>query len=320
MPFSLIARGNDALNINPPTGADIHLTVHGSDWYWAAFSVFALSFLLFLGASYKLRPANERLFFYNSIASALFMTVTYFTLASNLGWAPVQAEFNHQTVDNSSTTPGMRQVSYARYIGWFLAFPPLIANLAVISSVPWPTTWFTILAQEVMIVGLLVGIVIHSTYKWGFFVFAVVGYFVVAFNLLFSFRKTATYLDGRLFNGVQMASGAVCFLLLLYPICWGLSEGGNAIAVDSEAVFYGILDLLMFVVVNCFFQVVVRNADFTTLGISRPTGGAFHEKHHSFETPRPAEAPPAPAPAPAPVSAPEPTNQAEADAAAAQQV
>lgn len=314
MPFSLIARGNDVLNINTPTGADIHLTTHGSDWLWAAFAVFALVFLLLFGASYKLRPANERLFFYNSIAATLFMTVTYFTHASNLGWAPVQAEFNHQTVSDSSVTPGMRQVSYARYIGWFLAFPTLIANLAVISAVPWPTTWFTILCQEVMVVAMLGGIVIHSTYKWGFFVFAVVGYFALAFNLLFTFRQTATYLGGRLFNGVQMTSGAMCFLLLLYPICWGLSEGGNVIAVDSEAVFYGVLDLLMFVVVNCFFQVVILRADFSTLGISTPTGGAFHEKHHSFETPRPSET------APAPVAAPVPANQAEADAAAAQQV
>ena len=33
-------------------------------------------------------------------------------------------------------------------------------------------------------------------------------------------------------------------LWFLYPIAWGLSEGGNVIAPDSEAVFYGILDIL----------------------------------------------------------------------------
>ena len=31
---------------------------------------------------------------------------------------------------------------------------------------------------------------------------------------------------------------------LLYPIAWGVCEGGNVIAPDSEAVFYGILDLI----------------------------------------------------------------------------
>lgn len=34
------------------------------------------------------------------------------------------------------------------------------------------------------------------------------------------------------------------FLWFLYPIAWGICEGGNVIAPDSEAVFYGILDLL----------------------------------------------------------------------------
>lgn len=34
------------------------------------------------------------------------------------------------------------------------------------------------------------------------------------------------------------------FLWALYPIAWGLSEGGNVISPDSEAVFYGILDLM----------------------------------------------------------------------------
>lgn len=32
------------------------------------------------------------------------------------------------------------------------------------------------------------------------------------------------------------------FIWLLYPIAWGVAEGGNVIAPDSEAVFYGILD------------------------------------------------------------------------------
>ena len=33
------------------------------------------------------------------------------------------------------------------------------------------------------------------------------------------------------------------FLWFLYPIAWGLSEGGNVIHPDSEAIFYGILDI-----------------------------------------------------------------------------
>lgn len=34
------------------------------------------------------------------------------------------------------------------------------------------------------------------------------------------------------------------FIWCLYPIAWGLCEGGNVITPSSEAVFYGVLDLL----------------------------------------------------------------------------
>lgn len=37
--------GNKALDLNPPN-ADLHISVHGSDWLWAAFSVFGLSLLI----------------------------------------------------------------------------------------------------------------------------------------------------------------------------------------------------------------------------------------------------------------------------------
>ncbi len=33
-------------------------------------------------------------------------------------------------------------------------------------------------------------------------------------------------------------------ILLCYPIAWGVSEGGNVIPPDSEAIFYGILDIM----------------------------------------------------------------------------
>ena len=42
-----------------------------------------------------------------------------------------------------------------------------------------------------------------------------------------------------------LAGGAyISFIWLLYPICWGLSEGGNKITPTSEMVFYGILDIM----------------------------------------------------------------------------
>lgn len=41
-----------------------------------------------------------------------------------------------------------------------------------------------------------------------------------------------------------MCGSLTAFLWTLYPVAWGLCEGGNVISPDSEAVFYGILDCL----------------------------------------------------------------------------
>lgn len=56
------------------------------------------------------------------------------------------------------------------------------------------------------------------------------------------------------------------FLWFLYPIAWGLSEGGNVIAPDSEAVFYGILDICAKPVFGALLLWGHRNIDPARLG------------------------------------------------------
>ena len=53
-----------------------------------------------------------------------------------------------------------------------------------------------------------------------------------------------------------------------YPVCWGISEGGNVIAPDSEFIFYGILDCLLIPLSSGFFLWSHRNIDPARLGIS----------------------------------------------------
>ena len=40
---------------------------------------------------------------------------------------------------------------------------------------------------------------------------------------------------------------------MIYPACWGISEGGNVIAPDSEFIFYGILDCCLIPITSFFF-------------------------------------------------------------------
>ncbi|KAA8916272.1 hypothetical protein TRICI_001554 [Trichomonascus ciferrii] len=310
MSADIFAR-NDAVEVNPPTNLTIHITDHGSDWYWTAFALFSLFALLSAGAGFKLRPAHERLFFYSTILSAIFMAVTYFTLASNLGWTDIPVEFNHvRTHVGNRAVEGIRQIFYARYVGWFLAFPAFIMSLGALAGATWPTTLFTVFCQEVFVVNLLIGALIESSYKWGYFVFGVVAYFLVAYNILFTFRKASQNYESAVLRTNTFVGGGLVFLLFLYPICWGLSEGGNVIQPDSEAAFYGVLDVLVFVVLNVVLQVLIKDVDFAKLGLITSSTPLFHEKTpHSFEShPNNNSGPMEPNPAPAPAAAPATTG------------
>ena len=43
--MSLLLRGNDALNINPPVGVSEALSQHGSDWLWAVTAIYIVAFV-----------------------------------------------------------------------------------------------------------------------------------------------------------------------------------------------------------------------------------------------------------------------------------
>ena len=67
--------------------------------------------------------------------------------------------------------------------------------------------------------------------------------FIVFWTLAFSARKNALRIGADV-HRVYLSCGVwTLFIWLLYPIAWAVCEGGNIIAPDSEAVFYGLLDL-----------------------------------------------------------------------------
>jgi len=107
-----------------------------------------------------------------------------------------------------------------------------------------PTILFTVLADEVMIITGLVGALVASQYKWGYYVFGNLALFYVCWNVIFVARKDALRLDPKIQKIFTICGAWTMFLWFIYPIAWGLAEGGNVIAPDSEAAFYGVLDVL----------------------------------------------------------------------------
>lgn len=123
-------------------------------------------------------------------------------------------------------------------------------------------------------------------------------------------RKHAVVLGPEVSRTYLLVGVWTISLWFLYPIAWGLSEGGNVIAPDSEAIFYGILDILAkpvfgalllwghrnidpailgskllfpqghgFVIINSYYQ-IVHIRDYDDSPTSRLTRGHHGEKTH----------------------------------------
>jgi len=265
---ALEKRGNNALQVNPnvfhyPTSSDINITTHGSDWYWAVTGVMIVCTMAFIGLSFSV-PRRNRIFHYITAAITMVASIAYFTMASNLGYASIMVEFMRT---NSKVAGVTREIFYVRYIDWFVTTPLLLMDILLTAGLPWPTILYTILVDEIMVVTGLVGALISSSYKWGYFVFAMFALFFIAYNVVYVGVQHAKPLGREVSRTYVICGGWTIFLWFLYPIAWGLSEGGNVIAPDSEAVFYGILDILAKPVFGALLLWGHRNIDPAVLGL-----------------------------------------------------
>ena len=79
-------------------------------------------------------------------------------------------------------------------------------------------------------------------------------------------------------SGYLRSAGYLSLLLLLYPVCWGLSEGSNVLSPTGEMIFYGILDLLAGPVFLFLFLWSLRSIDYSAFGLmsTKYTDGYGH--------------------------------------------
>ncbi|KAH7386170.1 hypothetical protein BKA64DRAFT_134983 [Cadophora sp. MPI-SDFR-AT-0126] len=248
--------GRDALTSNPnmfnyPQKSDINITSRGSDLYWAVSAVMGVSALAFIAHAHfvvgpkKAHSLQYVIFHYITAAICFVACIAYFTMASNLGYAAIMVEFQR----SDPVVAGLyREIFYVRYIDWVITTPLLLLDVLLTAGLPWPTILITILIDEIMIVTGLVGALVTSQYKWGYFVFAMVSLFFIAYSVVYVGPKHAGRIRASNETNIRksyiLAAGWTMGLWFLYPIAWGLSEGGNVISADSEAIFYSVLDVL----------------------------------------------------------------------------
>jgi bacteriorhodopsin len=124
-------------------------------------------------------------------------------------------------------------------VGW----TPLIVAIGLISGVSWATIVYNIALSWTWVGSWLSGAVTGTNYKWGFFTYGIVAYFLLAASLLGNGLTTAKRLE--IHRHYLLIAGWPVFLWLLYPIAYGLDDGGNKIDVTDGFVFFGILDVLL---------------------------------------------------------------------------
>lgn len=282
--------GNQALKVNDEVGqqADLAITTHGSDWYFTVCAVMGITTLAIMGAAFR-KPQSHRVFHYITASITAVACISYFSMGANLGQVPIQAEFI-RSGSSKVGAAGTREIFYVRYIDWVVTTPLLLLDLLLTAGVPTHTILATLLADEIMVVTGLVGALTRTSYKWGYWTFGMVALFFIAYELLWDARRHATRLGGAARTSFNTCGIYLVFIWFLYPIAWGLGEGGNVIHPDSEAAFYGVLDVLAKPVFGAILLWQHRNIAPANLGLNlrtrselgaagAATGVGLHEKH-----------------------------------------
>ncbi|KAI1344096.1 heat shock protein 30 [Xylariaceae sp. FL0016] len=269
----LMGRANDALNVNPPAGNDA-LSVHGSDWLWAVTAIYIVSFLAFFGLSFVAR-SGEKVFHYLFTIALLVGSIAYYAQAADLGY---------DLISQANSKPHFaltRQIFWPKYVNWVVCFPVITIALGLLSGISWATIFFNVTLAWTWIISYLISAYTTSNYKWGFYAFGTTAWLLLAFNTI-----SATSAAKRV--GVSrdhtLLSGWLNLLWLLYPIAFGVSDGGNRIGVTPMFIFFGILDVLMVPLMSFAFLFLARRWDYGQLNLAFtrygrvPHTGTFPEK------------------------------------------
>ena len=254
--IELVKRGgNEALKFNPPHDVDFHITKGGSDWLFSASAIFAALSFVVIVLMFS-RHVHERMAYYTAIIPTLSMSIAYFTMGSDLGYASIQALYNRNRVSTQKTHLGFRQIFYARYIGWFLAFPWPVVQACLLGHTSVWHIMFNVLMTEVFVITYLIGSLVHSQYKWGYYTIGTCAAIIACISVLTTTRRVVKRKGGELYTVFRGFVGLCFFFWGVYPLVWGLCEGGNVLVPDAEAIWYGALDCFLLGLMPCIYVAI----------------------------------------------------------------
>src|SRR5436190_3399791 len=101
------------------------------------------------------------------VLTLYFFLQRYFAMASDLGWSPIPTA-------NKLENGVSRQIFFAKYVNWVVAFPVVTLALGLISGVSWATIFYNVALSWTWVVSYLCSAYTVTNYKWGFYAFGTV--------------------------------------------------------------------------------------------------------------------------------------------------
>ncbi|KAK9779719.1 hypothetical protein SCAR479_03326 [Seiridium cardinale] len=260
-----LPRDTSTLQLGTPNGVDEVLSQPGADWLWAVTAIYITSFIGLLIFCFS-APESDRVFHYLFTCALLVGSVTHFAEASGLGWISV-------TQVDQLGQGFSRQIFYTKYINWAVAFPSCSLALGLLSGVSWTTIMTNLFISWFWVLTYLAAACTTTDYKWGFFAFGTFAWLILAMSTLNESRESA----GRLgiVRDYMILAGWINLVWLMYPVAFGLSDGGNRIGITGSFIFFGVLDVLLLPLSTFAFVVLGRKWNYQQLNL------AFSESRNS---------------------------------------
>ncbi|BGP43734.1 plasma membrane heat shock protein [Rhodotorula kratochvilovae] len=273
---------SSSLEVNPVT-SDIGLSPQGSNYLWALFGIFSLALLILAFITHS-RRKHHRAFHYLAMAILAVTVVHYAAQASNLGYASVPVEWIRSgsrgafQVLGGAPIPPTRSIFYSKWVGYAITMPLLVLLLLLATGFTLSRIFITLFFTLLWVVCFLIAALIPTRYKWTFFTLGTVSLLYVLWNVVHPGSRSARTLGREYHRGYSGHAFALAFLFLLYPIAWGLSEGGNVVRVASEMFWYGVLDFFTKVVWLFSFLFTVEGLDYGRFGFH---SGKYTDTQHA---------------------------------------
>jgi len=229
-------------NYNP--GAEYNNTnTPGIVFLWVTFGIMVFSAFAFFLSVIRARTEKIRKF-----------SATYVIICSVAATAYMSMAFQQGFVRKENG----RQFYYARYIDWAITTPLLLFELATLAGAGSTLTLLIVILDEIMVItGLFGGLSVRRGPTWIWFGMGCLAFLPIFYLITIHFRK---YLNEHTRTPYTVQSIGLTVLWIIYPICWGLTDGGYVISVDYEHLWFCILDVLAKCVYGAFTVFVFRNA------------------------------------------------------------